>query len=185
MSAGYAKLRRIKEGKSMATLAEGKARQHPLAPDTYERVLSMGAIILLLMVVGALVRGYGAWSAIKPLTWAHLLSMATALALTPIMLLRPRGTMSHRQIGWVWAILMFGSAFVSFWVRGINHGSFSPIHVLSAIVTISVPLTVLAARRHKVSRHRRGIRALVTGGLLTAGFFTFPFDRLLGHWLFG
>jgi hypothetical protein len=25
---------------------------------------------------------------------------------------------------------------------------------------------------------------LATGALLIAGFFTFPFDRLLGHWLF-
>ena len=25
----------------------------------------------------------------------------------------------------------------------------------------------------------------ITGALLVAGFFTFPFDRLLGHWLFG
>jgi uncharacterized membrane protein len=33
-------------------------------------------------------------------------------------------------------------------------------------------------------RHRRGVRAMVTGALLIAGFFTFPFDRLLGHWLF-
>jgi uncharacterized membrane protein len=35
------------------------------------------------------------------------------------------------------------------------------------------------------ARHRRGIRAMVLGALLIAGFFTFPFDRLLGRWLFG
>jgi uncharacterized membrane protein len=35
-----------------------------------------------------------------------------------------------------------------------------------------------------VKRHRRSVRAMVTGALLIAGFFTFPFNRLLGHWLF-
>jgi uncharacterized membrane protein len=36
-----------------------------------------------------------------------------------------------------------------------------------------------------VARHRRTIRALVIGALLVAGFFTFPFGRMLGVWLFG
>lgn len=169
----------------MATLATETTRRHPYAPDLYERVLAFGALVLLAMVVGALVRGYGSWHIVKPMAWAHLVSMAAALALTPVMLLRRRGDTGHRLIGWVWAILMFGSAAISFGVRGVNRGDFSFIHVLSAIVVVVVPLTVLAARRHHVSRHRRGIRALVTGGLLTAGFFTFPFNRLLGSWLFG
>jgi len=29
------------------------------------------------------------------------------------------------------------------------------------------------------------VRGLIIGALLIAGFFTFPFHRLLGHWLFG
>lgn len=172
----------------MATIIDPPTRAshvNPLAPDTYERILSAGAIVLLVMVVLALVRGYDDWQTIKPLTWAHLLTMAAALFLTPLMLLRTRGDRAHRVVGTAWAILMFGSAAISFGVRGANAGSFSFIHILSVAVVIAVPLVVLAARRHQVSRHRRGIRALVTGGLLTAGFFTFPFDRLLGHWLFG
>jgi uncharacterized membrane protein len=160
-------------------------RTNPLAPDLYERFLAFAALALLVAVVAAVVRGYPAWGTIKPLTWAHLLTMAAALVLTPVMLLRPRGDRGHRVIGWLWALLMFGSAAISFGIRGVNGGGFSFIHLLSALVVVAVPLAVLAARRHRISRHRRGIRALVTGGLLTAGFFTFPFDRLLGNWLFG
>ena len=52
-------------------------------------------------------------------------------------------------------------------------------HRLTAI------LLVLAAPRNNVSRHRRTVRGLIIGALLIAGFFTFPFERLLGHWLFG
>jgi hypothetical protein len=40
------------------------------------------------------------------------------------------------------------------------------------------------ARSHNVPAHRRAVRGLVVGALLAAGFFTFAFDRLLGHWLF-
>jgi uncharacterized membrane protein len=29
------------------------------------------------------------------------------------------------------------------------------------------------------------VRGMVTGALLVAGFFTFPFGRMLGAWLFG
>jgi uncharacterized membrane protein len=171
----------------MATVATEARRSTPksLAPDGYEKFLAVASLLLLAAVIVAVARGYGAWGTVKPLTWAHLGSMAAALALTPFMLLRRRGDTGHRTMGWIWALLMFGSAAVSFGVRGVNAGGFSFIHVLSAIVVIGVPLAVLSARRHKVSRHRMGIRALVTGGLLTAGFFTFPFNRLLGHWLFG
>ncbi len=169
----------------MASMADRGAprRTKSLAPDSYEKFLAIAALLLLATVIAAVARGYDAWGTVKPLTWAHLLSMAAALVLTPVMLLRRRGDTGHRTIGWVWAILMFGSAAVSFGVRGVNAGGFSFIHVLSAAVVIGVPLAVLSARRHKVSRHRTGMRALVTGGLLTAGAFTFPFNRLLGSWL--
>jgi uncharacterized membrane protein len=63
--------------------------------------------------------------------------------------------------------------------------SFSPIHLLSVITIVGVPLTIWAARRHKVAAHRFGIRLAVTGALLIAGFFTFPFGRMMGRWLFG
>ena len=59
------------------------------------------------------------------------------------------------------------------------------IHIISAVTLVLVPRLVWTARHHRVAQHRRAVRGLVTGALLIAGFFTFPFDRLLGHWLFG
>jgi uncharacterized membrane protein len=49
---------------------------------------------------------------------------------------------------------------------------------------VQVPLIVFYARRHEWKRHRSAVRAMVAGALLVAGFFTFPFGRLLGTWLF-
>jgi uncharacterized membrane protein len=48
-----------------------------------------------------------------------------------------------------------------------------------------VILLVWYARRHQVARHRGAVRGMVMGALLVAGFFTFPFGRLMGRWLFG
>lgn len=161
------------------------ATQKSLAPTTLERMLALGAIALLLAVSAAVYRGRAEWSQIPPLVWVHLGTIAVALVLTPVMLWRRRGDRLHRQLGWVWSGAMFGSALLSFNLRLINHGRFSLIHVLSALTVVLVPVLVLAARRHDVARHRRTARGLIVGALLIAGFFTFPFNRLLGHWLFG
>jgi uncharacterized membrane protein len=169
----------------MATIAIPSMRNHPYAPDTYERVLSVGAIVLLGFVIAAVVRGANEWHMIKTIVWVHLLSISLAVVLTPVMLLRPRGTASHRALGRVWASAMLATALISFGVRGINQGSFSFIHILSVWTAIQVPIIVWSARTHRIKRHRSAVRGMVTGALLIAGFFTFPFDRLLGHWLFG
>jgi uncharacterized membrane protein len=101
-----------------------------------------------------------------------------------VLMLRTRGNRLHRQLGWAWAISMFTTALISFGIRLSNKGGFSLIHVLSAFTVVFVPAIVLRARRHQIAKHRRAVRGAVTGALLVAGFFTFPFNRLLGQWLF-
>jgi uncharacterized membrane protein len=169
------------------TVAAGEARSRKvsLTPDTLDRVLAAGASILLGFVLAALWRGRGEWHEIPLIVWLHLATIFAALALTPPMLLRRRGDRLHRRLGWVWAAAMALTAAFSFGVRGINEGSFSLIHVLSAWTLIQVPVIVWRARRHEHAKHRNAVRGMVIGALLVAGFFTFPFDRLMGRWLFG
>jgi uncharacterized membrane protein len=57
--------------------------------------------------------------------------------------------------------------------------------LLAAWMLIQVPLIVIHARNHHHDKHRGAVRSMVTGALLIAGFFTFPFGRLLGNWLLG
>ena len=45
------------------------------------------------------------------------------------------------------------------------------------------PVIVIQARRHNWKGHRSAVRGMVTGALLVAGFFTFPFGRMMGAWL--
>jgi len=52
-------------------------------------------------------------------------------------------------------------------------GRWSPIHLLSILVLVTVPLAVLHARRHEVSQHRMAMLMLFSGALVIAGVFTF------------
>jgi len=156
-----------------------------LAPNWLDRLLAAVAIVLLVMVLAALARGQAEWHRVPTFVWLHIVTIGTALALTPVMMLRRRGDRLHRRLGRVWAGAMFLTALFTFWIRGINDGSLSCIHIFSAITIVQVPVIVWTARTHRHARHRDTVRAMVAFALLTAGFFTFPFDRLLGHWLFG
>ena len=169
----------------MATIADQKLRKHPHAADTYERGLAIGAVILLGCVIAAVVRGQSDWVRVPATVWLHLGTMVVALALKPVMLLRPRGDGLHRRLGWVWVAAMILTAFLSLLIANPHLNRFSYIHILSVWVLIQTPIIAYAARNHNIKRHRRGVRAMVTGALLIAGFFTFPFNRMLGAWLFG
>ncbi|MBL8631036.1 MAG: hypothetical protein JNM81_15490 [Rhodospirillaceae bacterium] len=172
----------------MTTLAANDPAQptaSKLAPDALDRLLAGAAAVLFVAVLLALWRGQAEWALVPMFVWAHIATIITAVTLTPLMLLRRRGDQLHRTLGWVWVAAMFLTALISFWVRGINGTALSLIHILSAWTLIQVPVIVWSARTHRVDRHRRAVRGMVTGALLIAGVFTFPFGRLMGHWLFG
>lgn len=165
--------------------AEAVSARPALAPDRLERALGWAALVLLAAALAAILRGHAGWSAVPPAIWLHLGTVVMALALTPVILWQKRGTRLHRRLGTIWAGAMFMSAVGSFWIMETNNGHFSVIHLLSAFVVVQTPRVVLSARRHDHAAHRRTVRGLVIGGLLTAGALTFPFHRLLGRWLLG
>lgn len=167
----------------MAT--EAVSARVSLAPDRLEKILGWAALALLAAALAAIVRGRAGWGAVPPAIWLHLLTVIVALTLTPVILWQKRGTRLHRRLGTIWAVSMFVSALDSFWILETNHGQFSMIHLLSAFVAVQTPRLVLTARAHDHAAHRRTVRGLVIGGLLTAGALTFPFHRLLGRWLLG
>ena len=165
--------------------AEPAARANPLAPTGYERLLAVGATILFAAVVAALAKGYPEWPRVPWQVWPHLVSVLLATGLTPVQLLRRRGDRPHRLLGTLWVVAMVATAAFSLNIRLLNPGGFSLIHILSVLTLVQAPVIWWSARTHRIALHRRSVKGLVTGALLVAGFFTFPFDRLLGHWLFG
>lgn len=155
------------------------------APDKLERLLGWLALVMLGFIGVAVLRGMDEWWRIPAVVWVHLATICVALGLTPVLLWRVRGTPRHRLFGYAWCVAMLATAIDSFFVRLSQPGHLGPIHALSVLTLVLVPLLVISARRHDVYRHRRTVRGLIIGALLIAGFFTFPFNRLLGHWLFG
>jgi len=155
-----------------------------IAPDWYEKLLAAVAAVLSVIVVVALAKGRADWTHVPRGVWLHLATIMIALVLTPYMLLRPRGTTTHRLLGKVWVGAMVATAAISLFVRYSNPGHFSFIHILSVVVLILAPRVWMTARNHNLAGHRATVRGLVTGALIVAGYFTLLETRLLGHWLF-
>ncbi|MFM5916398.1 MAG: DUF2306 domain-containing protein [Novosphingobium sp.] len=159
------------------------ATVRPIGSDAYERALACAAAILFVVAAIAVAKGHAQWDRVPAIIWLHLATIAIALGLTPVLLLRQRGDDLHRVLGWTWASAMFATGILTLFVRVINPGHLSPIHVLSVLTIVAVPRLVLQARRHRIAQHRRGVRTVVTFALLLAGVLTLPFGRMLGTWL--
>lgn len=158
-------------------------RDRPISADPFERVLAYGSIGLLILVTLAVVRGSAEWARVPLVVWAHLLTVLIAVALTPVLLLRPRGSRGHRVLGRIWVAAMFATALTSLFIPGKGPYGLSPIHMLSAGVLVLAPVIWWSARSHRVGIHRKAVCGTVLGALLLAGSFAFPFGRLLGRWL--
>ena len=116
----------------------------------------------------------------------HAFAAMAALVLGIVQFIAPKGTLPHRTLGWVWVGLMATVALSSFWIHQIRLlGPWSPIHLLSIMVLILLPVAVIAARRHQVSPHSKVMIGIFSGGLVIAGLFTFLPGRIMHAVIFG
>ncbi len=92
--------------------------------------------------------------------WTLLIVTHVVGALTSVVLggfqvwRRPKGDTRHRLLGRVWVVLILWTAVSSFWIRHINEGAFSWLHVLSVVTLVTVTLGVVNAVRGNVPAHR-------------------------------
>ena len=119
-----------------------------------------------------------------PQVQIHVLTVLAALVLGPAQFVLPKGTPFHRATGWLWVGSMFVTAVTSLFIREINPGGFSPIHIFSAFTFVSLPLGVWLARRGDVRGHRGVMTGLYIGlviaGLLAAAPGRVIWDMFLG-----
>ena len=124
--------------------------------------------------------------AASPAIQLHAFAALAAFALGAVQLAAPKGTIPHRLFGWLWAGLMLAVIISSFFIHEIRlWGPWSPIHLLSIFTLVTLPLAVLAARRHDVRRHRRAMTQLFVGALVIAGVFTLLPGRIMHAVVFG
>lgn len=91
----------------------------------------------------------------QPLIVFHLAFALAALALGGVVLVRRKGTASHKVLGRIWASLMAVVALSSFWIFEIRHGAGpSFVHLLSVWTLISLACAIYFIRRGNVRAHR-------------------------------
>ena len=123
-----------------------------------------------------------------PLIFFHLVTAVGALGLGLFMLLRRKGTRSHRLLGWTWVALMGSSALATVFIRDYrlpNFYGYTPIHLFTLTVAVMLPLGIWFARRGRIDGHRRTMRNLYIGACGVAGAFTLLPGRFLGSLLWG
>ena len=122
----------------------------------------------------------------SPAIQIHAFAAIAAFALGVVQLAAPKGTFSHRSMGFVWVTLMTIVCVSSFFIHELRWwGEWSPIHLLSIFTLIMLPLAVLHAHRHEVMAHRSAMIGLFGGALVIAGLFTFWPGRIMHAVVFG
>jgi len=123
-----------------------------------------------------------------PLIFFHLVTAVGALLLGAFMLLRRKGTRSHRLLGWTWVALMGSTALASAFIRDYrlrNLYGYTPIHLFTLTVAVMLPLGIWHVKRGRIDGHRRTMRGLYIGACVIAGLFTLLPGRFLGSLLWG
>jgi uncharacterized membrane protein len=140
----------------------------------------------------------------SPVIKLHAFVAMGAFVLGAIQLAAPKGTISHRTIGWTWTALMMVMLGSAFFVHGaLQWGPFDPklcwvppkslpwvrrcagIHLLTVFLFLAIPYAALHARRHNAGHHGRAMLTLLLVSLVVAGAFTLDTDRIMHAVVFG
>ncbi len=160
-----------------------------LAPTT-RIALAAGGAVLTAASLAALARlGLG----LAPQTQAardlaiivHLTTVVPAIPLGLLVFLGPKGTPAHRLLGMVWMVLMGVTALSTLFIRHINDGGFSFIHLFVPLTLVGLAQAITAARQGRIADHKRPLLNLYFGALLIAGLLSFLPGRLMWAWLAG
>jgi uncharacterized membrane protein len=116
----------------------------------------------------------------------HAFAAMAAFVVGPVQFAGPKGTLPHRLVGWSWAALMLTVALSSTFIHLLRiWGPWSPIHLLSLLVLVTLPLALWTAHRHEVRHHRRAMATLFIGALVITGGFTLLPGRIMHAVVFG
>lgn len=115
----------------------------------------------------------------------HAGAALAAVAIGLVQLIAPKGTVPHRTLGYSWAILMLVTAFTAVFIREVNNGSFSFIHIFIPITLMGLFGVISHARKMETAKHRNAVFSLFLGALIVPGLFAFMPGRLMWQMFFG
>lgn len=120
-----------------------------------------------------------------PITRIHIALAVASMILGLYQFLRKKGTNTHRQLGWVWVVLMAGVGISALLLPHRQQGVIPLTALLTLWIAIGLPLAIRAIKRGDIMRHRAYMMGLYIGGLFIALAFTFTPGRLLYKVFFG
>ncbi len=109
----------------------------------------------------------------------HAYCAIGALALGVVQFAAPKGTIPHRSLGYVWVFLMGVTAITAIWIRNLNDGSFSWIHLLIPLTLYGIVEIAVQARRGLTGKHRGNAILIFIAALIVPGAFSFLPGRLM------
>ena len=107
----------------------------------------------------------------------HAASAIAAVVLGAVQLVAPKGTIPHRQLGYLWVALMLIVAITAIFIR--SGGGFSWIHIFVPLTIFGVAGLIIQARKGLVAKHRGTVLGLYVGALMIPGAFSFLPGRLM------
>ena len=125
-----------------------------------------------------------------PLIATHALFAGTACVIGLFVFVNKKGTGMHRWAGRFFVLCMLVASITAFWIREINDGQFSLIHLLIPFTIGSIGWAIFSIRRFAVNKdkkwyawHRNTMISLYIGACVIAGGFTFLPGRQMNKWL--
>jgi len=146
---------------------------------------ALGLLSLLALVRAATGMAPTAPAAHDVAVAVHLMSVLPAIPLGLYILLTRKGGARHRLLGKVWMAFMASTAISAFFIRVLNHGSLSWIHIFVPVTLVAAWAAIAAARAGDIPRHRRRLVAMFLGAMVIPGLFAFTPGRVMAIWAFG
>lgn len=115
----------------------------------------------------------------------HLATVIPAIPLGAYVILSRKGGTRHKLLGKIWLSLMFVTAIATFFIRNVNDGQLSWIHLFTLLTFVSVPMAIVTARQGKIEAHKKHVRNFFIGALVIAGLTAFAPGRTMWQWAFG
>lgn len=119
---------------------------------------------------------------------AVIIHLATVLPSLPIglyLFATRKGGARHRWLGRIWMALMAITAVAALFIRHLNDGALSPVHIASAVTLLGIPLAIQAAREGRIAAHRTHLVRMFSGALIVSGLLSFLPGRIMWLWMFG
>ena len=164
-------------------------RPGDLAPALRAAMIVGGTAVMALstVAIGRWATGYApAIGELKSVALAiHLAAVLPAVPLGLVVMLRRKGGPTHRMLGKLWMLLMLVTALSAIFIRNLNGGSFSWLHIFVPLVIVTAVRAVAAARAGKIDKHKRIMIGFYLGALIVPGLTAFIPGRLMAQWLIG